>query len=145
MLMCFALYATYLPHTAGRLSLATPSTVSLLLHNLFNASISADQIPKDKYEWDPQARLPYSLVPLVGSFTSSTTPRKASAILPEDPSFIQQEQSDMEYDEAEETGEAAYDEADAAEEEAELGAWVHKETREPLGGTTGHIDFTVIG
>lgn len=30
-------------------------------------------------------------------------------------------------------------------DEAELGCWVHKETREPLGGMTGHIDFTVIG
>lgn len=30
-------------------------------------------------------------------------------------------------------------------EEAELGCWVHKETREPLGGSTGHIEFTVVG
>lgn len=38
------------------------------------------------------------------------------------------------------------DEEDEEEiEEAELGCWVHKDTREPLGGSTGHIDFTVIG
>lgn len=131
--------------TAGRLSLATPSTISLLLHNLFNASISADQIPKDKYEWDPDARLPYSLAPAAANLqfgaSTSFSPRKSSAILPQDPSLGAE---DIPHGDAEDL-EIHGDDAEEEVEEAELGCWVHKETREPLGGSTGHIEFTVIG
>lgn len=140
------------PRTAGRLSLATPSTISLLLHNLFNASISADQIPKDKYEWDPTAKLPYSLAPLstAAQFTPTTTtsPRKAStAVLPTDPSLgaedMQSSLVENDEDDEQEATQVHHEEDD--HDQAELGCWVDKETREPLGGTTGHIDFTVIG
>lgn len=135
----------YRKPTAGRLSLATPSTISLLLHNLFNASISADQIPKDQYEWDPYARLPYSLAPQANlQFTSSsslTSPRKGSSVLPQDPTLGPDgAQLNADADDEENSGEDGEE-----HDEAELGCWVHKETREPLGGSTGHIDFTVIG
>lgn len=57
--------------------------------------------------------------------------------------------------EAEEGDEEAKQEADAeakaeeeeAEEEylAERGWWVHRKSREPLGGQDGRLDFTLVG
>lgn len=115
---------------AGKLSLATPSMISLLLHNLFNASIPSDQIPEDLYEWDPDILLPYSLAPppLTGAPEFAGKPAA-----PED----------LDGSQAEDTSGARTEEP--AEEEAERGCWVHKATRKPLGGEDGKISFTVLG
>jgi DNA-directed RNA polymerase I subunit RPA43 len=45
-----------------------------------------------------------------------------------------------------EFGVGATEEGDTTEDHSESGGrWVHKITREPLGGKTGRIEFTVIG
>ena len=117
-------------HLAGKLSLATPSMISLLLHNLFNASIPSDQIPQDTYEWDADAILPYSLAPppLTGA---------------PDLSQRQPPQEDIESSQAGDSSAGRTEEA--AELVAERGCWVHKKTRKPLGGADGKISFTVVG
>jgi hypothetical protein len=131
------------PLSAGKLSLATPSIVSLLLHNLFNARISAEHIPTDTYEWDPEAILPYSLAPPP---VQKETPDAAGAR----DETAKGERADGHDDGAGGTEEQEQDDEneDAVPEEemeAERGCWVHKVTREPLGGRDGRISFTVIG
>ncbi|CAD6564548.1 MAG: hypothetical protein CYPHOPRED_004060 [Cyphobasidiales sp. Tagirdzhanova-0007] len=115
-----------------KLSLATPSILSLLLHNLFNASITAEHIPKDMYEWDSDATLPYSLAPLYLKRTSVHAARP--------PTGEEEAESNRPQDIDEDGA------AEAAEPyiEPERGCWVHKVSREPLGGKDGQISFTVI-
>ena len=114
------------------MSLATPSILSLLLHNLFNASITAEHIPKDRYEWDSDATLPYSLAPLYLKRTSVHAARP--------PTGEEEAESNRPQDIDEDGA------AEAAEPyiEPERGCWVHKVSREPLGGKDGQISFTVI-
>ena len=95
------------------------------MYNLFNASIAKENIPEDTWEWDPEAKLPYSL-----AVPSQSQPNLLGIDIPED-AYNESQTGDMPVEQE--------------EEEPELGCWVHKETREPLGGTDGRIDFTVIG
>lgn len=94
------------------------------MYNLFNASIAKENIPEDTWEWDPEAKLPYSL-----AVPSQTQPNLLGIDLPGDADNESQAEEMPIQD----------------EEEPELGCWVHRETREPLGGTDGRINFTVIG
>lgn len=107
--------------------------LSLLLHNLFNASIPADQIPQDTYEWDADAILPYSLAP--PPLTSAPDLSQRQAAIPEETESSQAGDSSL----------ARTEEPAEPEAEAERGCWVHKTTRKPLGGEDGKISFTVVG
>merc|ERR1711939_709269 len=143
--------------STGKLSLATPSVISLLLHNLFNASISAEHIPKDRYEWDPEAKLPYSLAPkgLTRSVPQEKQPEAEAGagaeaeagaagdetVAPEAAEDAQQPAGGAEDTEAVED----VDEEIAEDDYSERGCWLDKETREPLGGSNGQISFKVIG
>lgn len=134
--------------------------ISLLLHNLFNASISADHIPKDRYEWDPEAKLPYSLAStgLVRGVQSQSQGEVKAASTPGKPSTGQTSEEhegatsqmiEGEEVEAEPKDGAAQDEGEENEDDGDddtvRGCWVDKETREPLGGFDGEITFKVIG
>lgn len=152
------------------MSLATPSVISLLLHNLFNASISSEHIPKDTYEWDSEAVLPYSLAPPsislpsnavgnlqdAGSSGGAASPSKKRKTMEsgndgdsqdvvvdkEGEKVPKMELEDEEQPVQSQEDQAAVDEGTMYQE---TGCWVHKVTREPLGGSDGIISFTVIG
>ena len=113
--------------------MATPSVISLLLHNLFNASIPTEHIPKDSYEWDFEATLPYSLAT---PYSKRSLKRTAK---PLDRNAKEMDEINGDTLAAEET------EQSQNYAEPEVGCWVHKESREPLGGMDGRISFTVIG
>lgn len=154
--------------SGGKLSLATPSVVSLLLHNLFNASIAAEHIPPE-YEWDADAILPYSLAPppIAGSKAATAhesiqarddRQKKEEAEAGQEDDAAENaaktvkegEEEEEEQHEPTEYEEGVEDQikAEVQEEEqyrTERGCWVHRETREPLGGNDGIISFTVIG
>ena len=117
--------------------MATPSVISLLLHNLFNASIPAEHIPSDSYEWDPEATLPYSLAPPYLQRNRSTAARP-----PDD------DTEEVEDSTGEEAGllgsDARMDQLDILVD-PERGCWVERITSQPLGGEDGRLSFTVVG
>jgi len=156
--------------SGGKLSLATPSVVSLLLHNLFNASIAAEHIPPE-YEWDPEAILPYSLAPPPIAGSKAATAMESIQARDERQQKEDEEAEGKEEEDAAGNAAKAVKEGEEEEEEqhepteyeegveeqiqaeeqeedqyrTERGCWVHKDTREPLGGSDGIISFTVIG
>uniref|UniRef100_A0A0K3CR30 RPA43 OB domain-containing protein n=1 Tax=Rhodotorula toruloides TaxID=5286 RepID=A0A0K3CR30_RHOTO len=85
----------------GTLTLATPSHVSLLLHNLFNASIPSSHIPTSTYEYDPECPVPA----VVLERRTATVPFATNVA---------------------------------------KGWWVHRKSREPLGGADGRLEFTLV-
>ncbi|GAA6039651.1 hypothetical protein JCM8097_002236 [Rhodosporidiobolus ruineniae] len=130
----------------GTPTLSTPSHVSLLLHNLFNASIPSSHIPLEIYEFDPEAEVPpvvlerRALAVPLRSLTEKVV-EKAEGREEE-----AEEKAEGEEDEGEEEEEAKEEQEEEEEEEyLERGWWVHKSTREPLGGKEGRIEFTLVG
>ena len=135
----------------GGPTLSTPSHISLLLHNLFNASIPASHIPKDTWHFDPDFPVPEAIqkrqqwaIPTIGSATKAAATEALA------------EEADAEAAEAAEGAEGP----ETAEEEDEViksleeeeeeqwrekGWWRHNQTNEPLGGNDGKIEFTIIG
>ncbi|GAA6020133.1 hypothetical protein JCM10207_006268 [Rhodosporidiobolus poonsookiae] len=131
----------------GTPTLSTPSHVSLLLHNLFNASIPSSHIPLDAYEFDADAAVPAvvlerrnTAVPLK-KLTEKVTAKAEGAVEGEEEEEKAKEDEEVKDEEAEE------EEQEEEEEEAfsERGWWVHRKTREPLGGKEGRIEFTLVG
>ncbi|GAA5944023.1 hypothetical protein JCM3775_006816 [Rhodotorula graminis] len=157
----------------GTLTLASPSHVSLLLHNLFNASIPSSHIPSQDYEFDPECAVPPIVlerrnanVPL-RSVVDSVKRRAGAAAAAEDggegavEETVTGEPGSEHLVPQSAAGEAdvAKAEADAEEEQveedelkeeedeallAERGWWVHRATREPLGGSDGRIEFILV-
>jgi len=131
----------------GTPTLSTSSHVSLLLHNLFNASIPSSHIPSDTWEFDPSYPVPSSVLERRTKGVSVSTgdiqdlqakarksKREALGIEGDD-----EEDSEASDEEKEDEG------VDQEEEMyAEEGWWVHKTTREPLGGKQGKISFTLV-
>lgn len=152
----------------GSPTLSTPSHISLLLHNLFNASIPASHIPTDTYYFDSEYPVPASI-----------QLRQLQSFPPIVPVVIQEEEEvlkDESEGDSEEEGEAVAavvgtviegEVEDAGEEEEEdkpvsesgmemeidededvyreRGWWRHNVTHSPLGGEDGDIEFTVVG
>ncbi|GAA5865805.1 hypothetical protein JCM3774_003102 [Rhodotorula dairenensis] len=128
----------------GTLTLASASHVSLLLHNLFNASIPVSHIPTDTWEWDPHCAVPSVVLER----------RNAALPLKQVVSDVVEKATEAAEEDAEaeggDTGEDAEEQAAQAraEEEAEFaerGWWVHRKSREPLGGSDGRLEFTLVG
>lgn len=139
---------------AGSPTLSTPSHISLLIHNLFNASIPVSQIPLDTYHFDPEFEVPTSIQ--LRQSKSSTWP---SLIAPESEAVEEEEaveeaeveEKEVEEDESEEKEEAvelAIEEEKAQEVEEEpykeRGWWRHNITKEPLGGESCRLEFTIF-
>jgi hypothetical protein len=137
--------------TVGTLTLASASHVSLLLHNLFNASIPVSHIPTDTWEWDPDFPVP----PVVLERRNAALPHKQVVS-----DVVEKAKEAAKVDEEEEGGGAdaateelekvAEEQEEAAKEEeeaefAERGWWVHRKSREPLGGQDGRLEFTLVG
>ncbi|BGP22443.1 hypothetical protein JCM10295v2_001322 [Rhodotorula toruloides] len=122
----------------GTLTLATPSHVSLLLHNLFNASIPSSHIPTSTYEYDPDCPVPA----VVMERRNATVPLATNVA-----KVIARAEKRAEEEEEEEEKEKE-DETEVKEEEegayAEKGWWVHRKSREPLGGADGRLEFTLV-
>lgn len=102
----------------GRINLSSPDHVSLLVHKTFNVSIPRHHIPMDEWEFE------------YGPAEN-------------DPEFAEAKE------EAEGDAEAKAEGDDDAEkdeqEDSGSGRWVHRSTGERLGGSTGILQFTVIG
>ncbi|KAJ8296271.1 hypothetical protein OF846_000667 [Rhodotorula toruloides] len=121
----------------GTLTLATPSHVSLLLHNLFNASIPSSHIPTSTYQYDPECPVP----------TVVMERRNAIVPLATNVAKVVAKAEKREEDEGEEDEHAEEVKVKEEEEEgayAEKGWWVHRKSREPLGGADGRLEFTLV-
>ncbi|BGP37524.1 hypothetical protein JCM10450v2_001428 [Rhodotorula kratochvilovae] len=142
----------------GTLTLASPSHVSLLLHNLFNASIPVSHIPTSEWEFDADCAVPpivlerrnaavplKSVVDSVVNAAEKATGATEEAGVELEPTGEEAE-ADAAKEEADEEDVKEEDEEEQEEEElyAERGWWVHRVTREPLGGSDGRIQFTLV-
>ncbi|GAA5961189.1 hypothetical protein JCM8115_005861 [Rhodotorula mucilaginosa] len=134
----------------GTLTLASASHVSLLLHNLFNASIPVSHIPTDTWEWDPDFPVP----PVVLERRNAALPLKqvVSDVVEKanEAAKIDEEEGGGAGAATEELEKTAEEQEEAAKEEeeaefAERGWWVHRKSREPLGGQDGRLEFTLVG
>ncbi|GAA5896148.1 hypothetical protein JCM6882_008502 [Rhodosporidiobolus microsporus] len=134
----------------GTPTLSTPSHISLLLHNLFNASIPSSHIPLTDYVFDPECDVPAvvterrnAAVPL----KSLTEQVRAKAEGEVEKVEEKEENGEVKEESAEEEEEKKVEEEEEDEEELyqEKGWWVHQKTREPLGGKEGRIEFTLVG
>jgi hypothetical protein len=126
----------------GSPTLSTPSHISLLLHNLFNASIPASHIPSDTYHFDPDFPVPEAIQKRQKlSFPTAATVA-AQAEKPE-----AEVEEDAEMSEGEEV--VKEEDAESMNQEEEMyrqqGWWRHNVTNEPLGGEEGRIEFTIVG
>ncbi|GAA5977127.1 hypothetical protein JCM11641_001309 [Rhodosporidiobolus odoratus] len=140
----------------GTPTLSTPSHISLLLHNLFNASIPSSHIPSDQYEFDPECDVPsivlerrHAAVPLkkLTEQVKEKAEEKAEEEIVEGIEGVEKE--DVHVEDGEEMDEEEKEREGEEEEEeeswAEKGWWVDRKTREPLGGKEGRIEFTLVG
>lgn len=138
--------------TVGSPSLSTPSHISLLLHNLFNASIPASQIPTDQYHFDADFPVPEAIQARQRLPTLFPTQVLAQAAAEADVEAAEVEEGvDAEDVEAELKREEGERERVKLEEDAERamygqkGWWRHKVTNEPLGGASGRVEFVIVG
>ncbi|GAA5901659.1 uncharacterized protein JCM6883_000355 [Sporobolomyces salmoneus] len=132
----------------GTPTLSTSSHVSLLLHNLFNASIPSSHIPQDQFEFDPLCPVP-SIV--LERRQQQPKPQKSVEELEHAAKKAKREALGIEGDDDnEEDSDAEEDEKMQEEEEEEeeafeeQGWWVDKKTRQPLGGSQGRVEFTLV-
>jgi hypothetical protein len=130
----------------GTPTLSTSSHVSLLLHNLFNASIPSSHIPQDQYEFDPNCPVP-SIV--LERRQQQPKPQKSAQELELAAKKARREALGIEGDDAEDSDaedeeEEKMEEEEEEEEYGEQGWWVDKQTRQPLGGQQGRIEFTLV-
>ncbi|KAL8280532.1 hypothetical protein RQP46_007180 [Phenoliferia psychrophenolica] len=136
----------------GSPSLSTPSHISLLLHNLFNASIPASQIPTDLYHFDSDYPVPEAIQArqrLETTFPTQVLAQAAVAV--EEPA--EGEEESEEEDEESKAERLQQEEEDRVKTEEELeratygahGWWRHKVTNEPLGGAEGRVEFVIVG
>ncbi|GAA5879373.1 hypothetical protein JCM16303_003180 [Sporobolomyces ruberrimus] len=132
----------------GTPTLSTSSHVSLLLHNLFNASIPSSHIPQDLYEFDPSFPVP---AVVLERRQQTPKPTKSLEELAEASKKTQREALGIEGDDAEDSDgddedkeDIKMDEEEEEEEFEEQGWWVDKKTRQPLGGQQGRIEFTLV-
>ena len=146
----------------GSPTLSTPSHISLLLHNLFNASIPSAHIPADTWHFDPDFPVPaaiqesqnlkWPVAPVV------VEPETQPEVEPEATQVTAEgEEATQETVEGEEIVEEIQDQVEEEIKEEEMvvgdeevmyrerGWWRHNVTNEPLGGEDGRIEFVVIG
>ena len=120
MCSCFANLA------AGKVNLCSPDHVSLLVHNVFNASIPRHHIPSDSWEFE------YGPV--------ENDPELAVEGLPTNES-LKDEDAKMTEGEVQIPHEPEHPEASTSSG----GRWIHSSTGGMIGGKSGYVEFTVIG
>ena len=110
---------------AGKVNLCSPDHVSLLVHNVFNASIPRHHIPSESWEFEYG---PAENDPEVA----------AEALATEDP-------KDGNVKMAEGAEQASHESNHAEASTSSSGRWVHNLTGDMIGGKSGYVEFTVIG
>ena len=111
---------------AGKVNLCSPDHISLLVHNVFNASVPRHHIPSESWEFEygPAENDPEF------AFEEPTT----------------RENPGDEDVEMEEGVERTPDKSDRPEASTSSGGrWVHNMTGDKIGGKSGYVEFTVIG
>ncbi|BGP18909.1 hypothetical protein JCM10213_005506 [Rhodosporidiobolus nylandii] len=132
----------------GTPTLSTPSHISLLLHNLFNASIPSSHIPLDDFEFDPECDVPAVVLERRNAAAplKSLTEKVVAAASGEGQEEAAEGEEKAEGEEEVKDEEPKEEEEEEDEEEyGEKGWWVHRESREPLGGKEGRMEFTLVG
>ncbi|KAM0792903.1 hypothetical protein ACM66B_002664 [Microbotryomycetes sp. NB124-2] len=131
---------------SGSPTLSTPSHISLLLHDLFNASIPATHIDSDVYYFDSEYPVPDAVQQRQKLEFPTAEPVAQQKQDEEAETKDEQEAEDDDVDEEEEEGKRI---ADQVEEEEQMyrqyGWWLRKDNQEPLGGQEGRIEFTIVG
>lgn len=128
--------------TVGSSKLCTPSHISLLLHNLFNATIPSSHIPEDTWRFDPDFPVPEA-IQLRQKLVWPVAAAEFSDAAEEEKEGSDEE--DEEKDEEEMDVDEVKVEDEEEEQYRERGWWCHRITNEPLGGTSGRIPFTIVG
>lgn len=148
---------TQRPIAVGSPTLSTPSHISLLLHNLFNASIPASHIPSDTYHFDPDFPVPEAIqnrqklsfptaaVPVAEEQPAAAVEEKAEVDDEEQRAELEDREVGVEIEEEVKEEEEVDEEAQEEEAYRERGWWRHNVTNEPLGGAEGRIEFTIVG
>lgn len=126
----------------GTLTLSSPSHVSLLLHNLFNASIPSSHVPSDTWVFDPDCPVPA----VVLERRNAAVPLKSvvDEVVRSAEKSVEGEGAETGEVEEPKLEEAKEEEAEEEGHDAERGWWVHRATREPLGGKDGRLEFTLV-
>ena len=113
-------------NTAGKVNLCSPDHVSLLVHNVFNASIPRHHIPSESWEFE------YG--------PAENDPEVAAEKLADE---AKSKDGDVKV-----TDGARQQSPEQGHPEAPMssgGRWVHSLTGEKIGGKSGYVEFTVIG
>jgi len=108
---------------AGRVNLCSPDHVSLLVHNVFNASIPRHHIPSESWEFE------YG--------PAENDPEVSIEV-----QTVEESSKDGDVKVTKET-ERTPDHPEAST--SSCGRWVHSLTGDIIGGKSGYIEFTVIG
>jgi DNA-directed RNA polymerase I subunit RPA43 len=112
--------------TAGKVNLCSPDHVSLLVHNVFNASIPRHHIPSESWEFEYGSA---ENDPEIAVEEPTTTGNSKDG----DGKMAQEvEQTSQEPDQPEASTSSG-------------GRWVHSLTGDIVGGISGYVEFTVIG
>jgi DNA-directed RNA polymerase I subunit RPA43 len=120
----------------GKVNLCSPDHISLLVHKVFNASIPRHHIPTDQWEFEhgPADNDP------------EFAPEEATNAEVAVPKDIEMDQGpDATNDTLGGDQPPADGNAESEETANRGGRWVHNITSERIGGTTGYLEFTVIG
>ncbi|KAM0751742.1 hypothetical protein T439DRAFT_379837 [Meredithblackwellia eburnea MCA 4105] len=126
----------------GSPTLSTPSHISLLIHNLFNASIPASQIPSDLYYYDPEYPVPEEIQ--ARQRLPNLFPAEAVAKAEKE---AEEEAGEGEEQEVEDEEEESKKEEEDVEREmySQRGWWRRRGTDEALGGANGRVEFVIVG
>ena len=111
---------------AGKVNLCSPDHVSLLVHNVFNASIPRHHIPSESWEFEygPADNDPEVAVEAAATKEGS---------------------KDGDVEMAEGTAQTQHEPEHPESSTSSGGRWVHSLTGDMIGGKSGYVEFTVIG
>ncbi|KAK4049372.1 hypothetical protein OIV83_004104 [Microbotryomycetes sp. JL201] len=130
---------------SGSPTLSTPSHISLLLHDLFNASIPATHIPSDVYYFDPDYPVPDAVQKR--QKLEFPTAEPVAQDKAEDEGEATGDAADEDQDDVDEEEQEAKKIADQVEEEEQMyrqhGWWLRKDNKKPLGGQQVRIEITI--
>jgi len=117
----------------GKVNLCSPDHISLLVHRVFNASIPRHHIPTEhwEFEYGPADNDPEFAPDIVKDY------------VPEDTEI---DQGHSTHNDNFTTIQPSVDgHAEGKDPSSDGGRWVHNITSEVIGGTTGYLEFTIIG
>lgn len=111
---------------AGKVNLCSPDHVSLLVHNVFNASIPRHHIPSESWEFEYGPTENDPEVAVEGPTTKESS-------------------KDGDVKMVEETVQTPHEQEHPEASTSSGGRWVHNLSGDMIGGKSGYVEFTVIG